>query len=197
MLILRRKSNPVKSLDPPLYPKTTEWNLVRCTSASFCFCIPFYVLMSYLYLRSLFPICCWFILTPWFLTISDKEHTGLKFFFHSMCAVLGLWVVHVILGFNQNWLEMPLMLCHTAAQYFMAGGLWEEHHLLPGVNTVCPMLSAISTSYCCPNLCHLSWSLWDLCVKWKLCLGARLVNCLNRRSKMFLSFSWSHCLWER
>lgn len=108
-----------------------------------------------------------------------------------MCAVLGLWVVHVILGFNQNWLEMPLMLCHTAAQYFMAGGLWEEHHLLPGVNTVCPMLSAISTSYCCPNLCHLSWSLWDLCVKWKLCLGARLVNCLNRRSKMFLSFSWS------
>lgn len=54
-----------------------------------------------------------------------------------MCAVLGLWIVHVILGFNQNWLEMPLMLCHTAARGFIVGGQWEEHHSLPGVNTAC------------------------------------------------------------
>lgn len=83
-----------------------------------------------------------------------------KRFLHSMCAILGLWVVHVILGFNQNWLEMPLMLCHTAAQGFMAGGQWEEHHLLSGINTPCPRLPSVSTSCCCPNSCHLSWSLW-------------------------------------
>lgn len=121
--------------------------------------------MSYLYTRSLFSICCWFILTPWIFTISDEKGAGLK---KGLCANLGgfleLWIVYVILGFNQNWLEMPLMLCHTAAPGFMTGGQWEEHWLLSGINTSCPVLSSISTSCCCPNSCHLSWSLWgSLC----------------------------------
>lgn len=167
-------------------------------STSFCFCIAVFLYPDELFIHKAFVP---YLLLPGssqsqmrkvLALIKKKKRVSPQ----HVCSS-GAWILHVLLGFNQNWLEVPLMLCHTAARGFMVGGQWEEHLLLPGVNTTCPMLSGISTSLCCPNSCHLSWFLWDLCVKWScVCL----VACLNGGSKIFLkpvvSRASSHCLWE-
>lgn len=128
--------------------------------------------MRYLYTRSLFPVCWWFILTLWIFRNSDKEGAGLKkiMYLHSTDAVLGLWILHVLLGCSERWLETALMQCHTAVQCQFYGRWAVSRALLTimsGVNTACCMLSDISTSCCCPNSCCWFWSMWDLCVKWK------------------------------
>lgn len=135
--------------------------------------------MRYLYARSLFPVCWWFILTLWIFRNSDKEGAGLKkiMYLHSTDAVLGLWILHVLLGCSERWLETALMQCHTAVQCQFYGRWAVSRALLTimsGVNTACCMLSDISTSCCCPNSCCWFWSMWDLCVKWKGCVLSEL-----------------------
>lgn len=151
----------------------------------------------------MFPICCWFILTLWIFRISDKEGAGLKKFLHSMGAVLGLWILHVLLGCNQRRLEMALRQCHTAVQSPFYGRWAVSRALLTFWGKYCLPYAAgyfrlmFLPEFVSPDLVCLG-SLCEL--EGYICLGVCLMSCLNTGDETFLkpaiSTAWCHCSWQ-